>query len=323
MLNRLFSIAPMMDYTDRHCRYFLRLISRRTLLYTEMVTQGAIIHGPRERLLAFHPAEHPLALQIGGSDPALLADCAKIAENYGYDEVNLNVGCPSDRVQSGRFGACLMAEPALVADCVAAMQQAVALPITVKTRIGIDHQDSYEELQQFIQTISQTGCKTFILHARKAWLKGLSPKENREIPPLRYEIVYQLKQDFPALEIIINGGILTLEQAKQHLQQVDGVMMGRAAYHNPYMLAEVDTAIYGDNTPGLSREAVLSVYCDYIEQELLQNTPIFPLIKPILGLFQGMPGAKIWRRSISESLARKEEKAALLQTLRTGCQKRA
>lgn len=316
MFSRLFCVAPMMDYTDSHCRYLLRLISHNALLYTEMVTMGAILHGPRERLLQFNPAEHPIALQIGGSDPAMLADCAKIAEDYQYDEVNLNVGCPSDRVQSGRFGACLMAEPQLVADCVSAMQQAVQLPITVKTRIGIDHQDSYEGLRHFIQTVNQAGCKTFIIHARKAWLKGLSPKENREIPPLRYEVVYQLKQDFPQLEIIINGGILSMEQAKQHLNHVDGVMLGRAAYHNPYLLAEVDEALYKTNTASPSREAILERYVAYIEREMSKGVPLNQMVRHILGLYQGLPGARKWRRFISENVARPDKRATLLQMLK-------
>jgi len=316
MLDRSFCIAPMMDYTDRHCRYLLRLISQNTLLYTEMVTMNAIIHGPRERLLHYNPAEHPIALQIGGSEPAVLADCAKIAEDYQYDEINLNVGCPSDRVQSGRFGACLMAEPQRVADCVAAMQHAVRMPITVKTRIGIDDQDSYEALKHFIQTIQAAGCQTFIIHARKAWLKGLSPKENREIPPLRYEVVYQLKRDFPQLEIIINGGIQTLEQASEHLKQVDGVMLGRAAYHDPYILAQIDKIIFGLNKESPTREAILAAYVAYIEQELSKGVPLNQMTRHILGLFQGFPGARKWRRYISESVSDREKKVILLQTLK-------
>lgn len=316
MINHLFCVAPMMDYTDSHCRYLLRLISRKALLYTEMVTMGAIIHGPRERLLQYHPAEHPLALQIGGSDPAMLADCAKIAEDYQYDEVNLNVGCPSDRVQSGRFGACLMAEPHLVADCVSAMQQAVQIPITVKTRIGIDHQDSYEALNYFINSVNQAGCNTFIIHARKAWLKGLSPKENREIPPLRYEVVYQLKQDFPHLSIIINGGVNTLEEAKQHLNYVDGVMLGRAAYHNPYLLAEVDQTLYKTDAPIPTRQAILAGYVAYIEQQMSEGVPLNQMTRHILGLYQGVPGARRWRRYISENISRPDKRTTLLQTLK-------
>ncbi len=316
MLNRLFSIAPMMDYTDRHCRYFLRLITNRALLYTEMVTMGAILYGPSEKLLQYNTAEHPIALQIGGSHPNLLSDCAKIAEAYQYDEINLNVGCPSDRVQSGRFGACLMAEPALVGECVNAMQRAVHIPITVKTRIGIDQQDSYEELCSFIKIVSQAGCQTFIIHARKAWLKGLSPKENREIPPLRYDIVYQLKHDFPHLEIIINGGILTLEQAKEQLQQVDGVMLGRAAYHNPYMLAEVDQTIYTTEKAIPTREAVLLEYLDYIEHQLdKNNSSLNQMIRPLLGLYLGQPGGKKWRRYLSETVARNPESITQLKQM--------
>jgi len=303
MVNHRFAIAPMLDWTDQHCRYFLRLISRFTLLYTEMVTVGAILHGPRERLLQFHPAEHPVVLQLGGSEPGKLAECAKIAVDYGYDEVNLNVGCPSDRVQSGRFGACLMVEPELVAECVAAMGKAVTIPITVKTRIGIDERDSYEELVNFIEKVSNAGCKTFIIHARKAWLKGLSPKENREIPPLRYETVYQLKQDFPQLEFVLNGGVTDLAQIKQHLLQADGVMVGRAAYHNPYLLAQVDHEIFGYKGSIPTREDILAKYQYYLERQRSQGVPVSVLLRPIMGLYLGQPGARLWRRSLSEQIA--------------------
>ncbi|WFP52068.1 tRNA dihydrouridine(20/20a) synthase DusA [Methylomonas sp. EFPC3] len=239
-----FSVAPMLDWTDRHCRYFHRLLSRHALLYSEMVTTGAILQGNAERHLQRDAAEHPVALQLGGSNPRELAQCARIGAGYGYAEINLNVGCPSDRVQNGRFGACLMAEPQLVADCVAAMRDAVSIPVTVKSRIGIDDRDSYTELVDFIATVARAGCKTFIVHARKAWLSGLSPKENREIPPLRYGVVFQLKQDFPELEIVINGGINTLDTAEALLSQVDGVMLGREVYHNPFLLVQVDARIF-------------------------------------------------------------------------------
>ena len=239
-----FSVAPMLDWTDKHCRYFHRLVSKKALLYTEMVTTGAILHGDQERFLAFNAEENPVVFQLGGSDPAELAQCAKIVEQYGYEQVNLNVGCPSDRVQNGRFGACLMAEPMLVAECVAAMQQAVSIPVSIKTRIGIDEQDSYEALQHFVFTVASAGCKDFIIHARKAWLKGLSPKQNREVPPLRYDVVYQIKKDFPNLNISLNGGVTSLDEAIEILQHVDGVMVGREVYHNPFLLAQVDAQVF-------------------------------------------------------------------------------
>jgi tRNA-dihydrouridine synthase A len=303
-LDRLVCIAPMMDWTDRHCRYFLRLISRHILLYTEMVPTGALIHGDRDRFLVHDPAEHPLALQLGGSDPQELARCARMAETYGFDEINLNVGCPSDNVQRGRFGACLMAEPELVACCLEAMNQAVSLPITVKTRLGIDHRDSYEDLCNFISWVMAAGCKTFILHARKAWLKGLSPKENRERPPLRHEVVHQLKGDFPHLEIIINGGFTSLTQVEQQLQYVDGVMIGRAAYHNPYLLAAVDQRFYGDPRPSPSRAEILRQFTLYVRQELSRGTALHHMTRHVLGLFQGQPGARRWRKHLSEQTHR-------------------
>ena len=245
-LSRRFAIAPMMEWTDRHCRFFHRLLTRRALIYTEMITTGAVIHGDRARLLGYDPAEHPVALQLGGSEPAKLAECAGIAADLGYDEVNLNVGCPSDRVQEGRFGACLMAEPNLVADCIAAMRSRVLVPVTVKCRIGIDAQDSEAELERFVAALAGAGCRTFIVHARKAWLDGLSPKENREVPPLDYGRVYRLKAAHPELEIVINGGITSLEEAESHLQHVDGVAVGRAAYQNSYhLLADVDRRLFG------------------------------------------------------------------------------
>ena len=297
-------VAPMMDWTDRHCRYFHRLLSRHALLYTEMVTTGALIHGDRQRFLQFHAEEHPLALQLGGSNPRELGWCAKMAEDYGYDEVNLNVGCPSDRVQNGRFGACLMAEPELVAECVEAMCQATGLPVTVKSRIGIDDQDSYEALVHFIATIASAGCRTFIVHARKAWLKGLSPKQNREIPPLRYEVVYQLKIDFPQLEFILNGGVTSLAQAETHLQHVDGVMVGREAYQNPYVLAEVDRRIFGADVEPVTRYEAVEQLLPYIGLQLGDGLRLNTVTRHTLGLFHGEPGARGWRRHLSENVGR-------------------
>jgi tRNA-dihydrouridine synthase A len=296
-----FSVAPMLDWTDRHCRFFHRLLSKQALLYTEMVTTGALLHGDRQRFLQFDPREHPLALQLGGSGPADLAVCAKMAEDFGYDEVNLNVGCPSDRVQNGRFGACLMAEPELVAACVAAMRDAVSIPVTVKSRIGIDDRDSYEELARFIDTVAKAGCRIFIVHARKAWLKGLSPKQNREVPPLRYEVVYRLKQDFPQLQIVLNGGITTLEQAEELLRNgVDGVMVGREAYHNPYILAEVDRRLFGMPADAIPRGEIVDRLMPYIERQLAEGIRLHSITRHILGLFHGEPGARSWRRHLSE-----------------------
>lgn len=299
-LDRTFSIAPMLDWTDRHYRYFARLMSANALLYTEMVTTGAILHG-RGDYLAYNQEEHPLALQLGGSNPAELARCAKLAAERGYDEVNLNVGCPSDRVQNGRFGACLMAEPELVAECVDAMKQVVDIPVTVKTRIGIDEQDSYEFLTHFIDTVMAKGCAEFIIHARKAWLQGLSPKENREIPPLDYDRVYQLKRDYPTLNISINGGITSLEQAKTHLQHLDGVMVGREAYQNPYILAQVDQLLCGSQKAVMSREAVIETMLPYIEAHLQAGGRLNHITRHMIGLFQGLPGARAWRRYLSEN----------------------
>ncbi|HKP96238.1 MAG TPA: tRNA dihydrouridine(20/20a) synthase DusA [Fibrobacteria bacterium] len=295
------SVAPMMDWTDRHCRFFLRLMSRNVRLYTEMVTTGAILHGKAERLLAYDPAEHPIALQLGGSDPAGLAACAKVGERFGYDEINLNVGCPSDRVQEGKFGACLMAEPDLVAACVRAMREAVYVPVTVKTRIGIDDRDSYGELIHFIGTVSGAGCDTFIIHARKAWLQGLSPKENRTKPPLRYDVVGRLKADFPALKFVLNGGITSLDQAEGHLKVFDGVMLGRAAYENPYLLAEVDGRIFGETGGIPSRAEILEAFKPYVEAELKRGQRLHSMTRHILGLFQGVRGGRIWRRYLSEN----------------------
>jgi tRNA-dihydrouridine synthase A len=295
-----FCVAPMMDWTDRHCRYFHRLISQYAFLYTEMVTTGALIHGDKHRFLQFNPIENPIAFQLGGSHPQDLAVCARMIEDYGYEEVNLNVGCPSDRVQKGRFGACLMAEPDLVAECVAAMGQAVSIPVTVKSRIGIDQQDSYEELAYFISTVASAGCRTFIVHARKAWLSGLSPKQNREVPPLRYDIVYQIKNDFPQLEIILNGGIKSLELTENILKRVDGVMVGREAYQNPYLLADVDNRIFGESSDPLSREKIISLLIPYIREQLKTGVRLNNISRHILGLFNGASGAKSWRRHLSE-----------------------
>lgn len=294
----------MMDYTDRHDRYFLRLISRHTLLYTEMVTTQALLNGDTHRHLDYDPAEHPLALQLGGSDPAELASCARIAEDYGYDEVNLNVGCPSDRVKNGQFGACLMATPERVADCVDAMTAATSLPITVKHRIGIDELDDYAHLHRFVATVSEAGCRSFIVHARKAWLQGLSPKENREIPPLRYDRVYQLKGDFPQLEFVLNGGIKTLDQAQQLLDgdgaiRLDGVMIGREAYSNPYLLHQVDQRFYAETQPPMSRSEVTRALIDYIARRP-PGTTVHAITRHILGLYHGLPGARQWRRELSE-----------------------
>ncbi len=300
-LDRRLSVAPMLDWTDRYCRYFHRLLTRRTLLYTEMLTTGALLHNDPARFLDFFAEEHPLALQLGGSNPDDLASCCRLAEEWGYDEVNLNLGCPSDRVQSGMFGACLMARPELVADCIRAMTESCDLPITAKHRIGIDDLDSYELLTAFVEKLADAGCKTFIVHARKAWLQGLSPKENREVPPLRYEIVYRLKQDFPGLEIIVNGGVLSLEQAGAHLQQVDGVMIGREAYQNPWMLAGADRQIYAEDWRPAGRHQVIEQLLPLVEQECSRGIPLKRITRHILGLFHGQPGAKKWRRYLSEN----------------------
>jgi tRNA-dihydrouridine synthase A len=291
----------MLDWSDRHCRYFHRLISKHAVLYTEMITTGALRFGDKERYLNYDEAEHPVALQLGGSDPVDLAECAEMAEVYGYDEVNLNVGCPSDRVQNGRFGACLMAEPDVVADCVAAMRNKVAIPITVKTRIGIDNQDSYSELSRFVEIEQAAGCKVFIVHARKAWLQGLSPKQNRELPPLRYDVVYQLKQDFPKLEFILNGGIKTIADAQNHLRHVDGVMIGREVYQNPYFLAEADKLFFDFGSIKPDRIQLVRMLIPYIQRQISAGVRLNSVSRHILGLFHGQPGAKGWRRYISEN----------------------
>lgn len=303
----------MMDRTDRHFRYFVRLLSKSTLLYTEMVTSSALLHGDRDRLLAYDAAEKPLALQLGGSDPEALARCAAMAEAAGFDEVNLNVGCPSDRVQTGRFGACLMAEPELVATCVAAMRAATTLPVTVKTRIGIDERDTYEELLAFIDTVARAGCRTFIVHARKAWLNGLSPKENREVPPLRYDVVKRLKVERPELEIVLNGGILTLDQVRAELAAFDGVMIGRAAYRDPFLLARADQDIFGLSAPPITRQAAIDRWFPYVERELQAGTSLHQMVRHVLGLFHGAPGGRRWRRHLSEHAAGRHAAATVLR----------
>ncbi|WP_238786394.1 MULTISPECIES: tRNA dihydrouridine(20/20a) synthase DusA [unclassified Gilliamella] len=301
-LNR-FSIAPMLDWTDKHCRYFHRILTKKALLYTEMVTTGAILFGKGD-YLAFNNEEHPLSLQLGGSDPNALAQCAKLAQERGYDEINLNVGCPSDRVQNGMFGACLMGNPNLVADCIAQMQDQVDIPVTVKTRIGIDDCDSYTFLCQFIEKVMPY-TKTFIVHARKAWLSGLSPKENREVPPLDYERVYKLKQDYPNLTIAINGGIKTIDEIKCHLQHVDGVMVGREAYQNPVLLTEIDTQIFGTNAPVIDPLSAIQALYPYIEQQLMQGAQLNHIMRHTLGIFNGRKGARQWRRYLSENTHKK------------------
>ena len=295
------SIAPMMDRTDRHYRYFMRQITQRTLLYTEMVTSAAIMHGDREHLLGFSPEEKPLSLQVGGDNPKDLAECARIAEDMGYDEINLNVGCPSSRVQNGNFGACLMAQPQKVADCVAAMINATKIPVTVKHRIGVDDLDRYEDMVNFVNIVSQTGCQRFTVHARKAWLKGLSPKENRDVPPLRYDDVHRLKQEFPHLFIEINGGIKTLVQVQQQLESVDAVMIGRAAYDNPYLFATVDAEIYTEDTPYRSRHEVVQNMFAYIDKWAAKGLKLNKITRHMLQLFSGRPGSRAWKQHITEN----------------------
>ena len=297
-------VAPMMGYTDRHFRYLIRMMSRRARLYTEMLTSGALLHGDARRFLEFHSREQSLALQLGGSNPQALAACARLASDYGYEEVNLNVGCPSDRVQAAQFGACLMKEPKLVADCVAAMRAASRLPVTVKTRLGVDNVDSYAHLHGFVSTVAAAGCGVFIVHARKAWLEGLSPKQNREIPPLRYDVAQQLKRDFPALIIVVNGGIQTLSAMENHLVAFDGVMIGREAVANPYLFADVDRRFFDSSAPVLSREQVLKAWLPYVREELARGVPLAHMTRHALGLFRGCPGARRWRRHLSEAGAR-------------------
>ena len=293
------SIAPMMDWTDRHCRYFYRLLSKNTQLYTEMITSKAILRGDKNRLLDFNASEHPLTLQLGGSDPKEMAECAQIAQKWGYDEVNINVGCPSDRVHSGSFGACLMKEPDLVAACVESMIEKCDIPVTVKSRIGIDDMESYDELSDFVSRINSKGCKHFIIHARKAWLQGLSPKENRTIPPLNYPWVYELKKDFPQIQITINGGITSCLEIKSHLDYVDGVMLGRAVYNNPFLLSEVDSDIFGKKKNPINREQVLKKYMVYMTEQLKIGVPIRSMTRHILGLYHGETNAKLFRRLLS------------------------
>lgn len=311
-LQRRFAVAPMMDRTDRHCRYLFRLLSRRTLLYSEMVTTGAILFGDRDAHLAFDAAEHPLALQLGGGDPAHLAECAAIGESYGYDEINLNVGCPSDRTQEGGFGACLMADPALVARGVAAMARRVRLPVTVKCRIGIDDRDDYPNFRDFVDRLADAGCRTVIVHARKAMLSGLSPKENREIPPLRYDYVYRLKEERPDLEVILNGGIASLAAATGHLAAVDGVMVGRAAYQTPALLVAVDRDLFGDHAEPPELASVLESYVEYVRVRLTAGVRLQAMARHALNLFQGYPGARAWRRALSEQAPRRGAGAEVL-----------
>ena len=298
-ISRRICVAPMMDWTDRHCRYFLRLLSKHTLLYTEMITAKALIHGNTKRLLQFNPSEHPIALQLGGNDVQELMQAARLGEQHGYDEINLNVGCPSNRVQRGQFGVCLMLQPELVRDCVAAMQVAVHVPVTVKCRIGVDRQTSYQFLKNFVLTVAEGGCQTFIIHARNAWLNGLSAKENRHIPPLRYDLVYRLKEELPQLQIVINGGIKTHAEIDKHLSLVDGVMLGRAIYHDPYLLSEMDRRYFVSNAAIHTREKVIEQMLCYIKNEQQSGVYLSKITRHMLGLFQGQPGAKQWRRALS------------------------
>ncbi len=304
------SVAPMMDWTDRHCRYFHRLLAPSARLYTEMVTTGAILHGDRDRLLGFHEAEHPVALQLGGSEPGELAECARVGQKWGYDEINLNVGCPSDRVQRGRFGACLMREPGLVRDCLAAMRGAVDVPVTVKTRLGVDELYDYDYFRNFVDTAAESGCREFVVHARKAWLSGLSPKENREVPELRPDWVLQLREDRPDLTIVINGGVRSVETVIKYLSVLDGVMLGRAAYQNPWVLAECEAAVTGTDLP--TRESVIEAFSKYMEEQVALGVPVKHITRHVLGLFQGMPGAKAWRRYISERAHLDDSNSGLL-----------
>ena len=302
--------APMMDWSDRHCRYFFRQLSSYAVVYTEMVTTGALIHGDVERHLRFDAAEHPVALQLGGSDPADLAHCARLGEQYGYDEINLNCGCPSERVQHGAFGACLMAEPQLVAECVKAMRDAVSIPVTVKHRLGINSIEVYEFVRDFVATLAEAGCETFFVHARNAVLKGLSPKDNREVPPLKYDYVYRLKRDFPALRIVVNGGVNTLEAIAPHLSQVDGVMLGRVAYHDPYVLAQAGVRLFGEAPR--SRSAIVGHMIAYATGEVRRGTPLRAIARHMLGLYHGQPNARVWRRMLSDASSLATNRPALL-----------
>jgi tRNA-dihydrouridine synthase A len=311
MINHKLSIAPMLDWTDRHCRYFYRVMSKHTVLYTEMVTTGAILFGKGD-YLSFNDEEHPLVLQLGGSDVKAMTECAKIAEQYGYDEININVGCPSDRVQNGRFGACLMAEPQLVAECVNEMQAATNIPVTVKSRIGIYDHDSYEFLHDFINVVAQADCQHFIIHARKAWLSGLSPKQNREVPPLDYDRVYQIKKDFPELEISINGGIKTFEECNEHLNHINGVMIGREIYQNPYMLTQADRLVYQQPCEELSRRQVIEQMVSYIDNNVANGGRVWHVARHMLGLCNGLPGARQFRRHLSEHCSDKNVTSQVL-----------
>lgn len=309
--SRKFSVAPMLDWTDKHCRYFYRLMSPSALLYTEMVTTGAIIFGKGD-YLSFNAQEHPVALQLGGSDASDMTRCTVKAQELGYDEVNINVGCPSDRVKNGRFGACLMAEPDVVASCVKEMQAAVDIPVTVKSRIGIDDMDEYEDLTRFIDGVAEAGCRHFIVHARKAWLQGLSPKENREIPPLKYERVYQLKQQFPHLHISINGGIKTIEDAHNHLQYTDGVMMGREVYSNPYILTEIEKSLFDADFQPASREDVVQQMVPYTQSHIDSGGRAWHVIRHMLGIYQGQPASRVWRRYLSQNAIKQGTQATIL-----------
>ena len=309
---RTFSVAPMMAWTTADCRYFHRLLSKNVLLYTEMVTTGALIHGDVPHHLAYNDEEHPLALQLGGSDPADLAKCTKLAKQWGYDEVNLNVGCPSDRVQNGSFGACLMAEPILVRDCMSAMRDAADIDVTVKHRIGIDDKDSYDAMAEFVGIVAESGVDTFIVHARNAILEGLSPKENREIPPLKYDYVYRLKQEFPELEILINGGIKTHDECAEHLKHVDGVMLGREAYHNPWVLSEVDSRYYGESDRYSSRRDIIDAILPYVEQQVASGERLFHITRHMMGLFTGVRGTKPWKRYLADHARKPEANAQTL-----------
>ncbi len=316
-IDRRLSVAPMMDCTDRHFRYLVRLVTRHTLLYTEMVTSAALVHGRREHLLDFSEEEHPIALQLGGSDPAALARCARFAADRGFDEINLNVGCPSDRVRNGRFGACLMAEPEVVARCVETMASAGGLPVTVKTRIGIDDRDRYEDLRGFVETVAAAGCRTIIIHARKAWLSGLSPKENREIPPLRYDVVYRLKADFPDLEVIVNGGITSLDEVAAHNRRVDGAMMGREAYRNPFVLADADRRMFGAGTATApDRQEVAGRMLAYAHRAVERGARLHHVTRHMLGLFHATSGARRWRRHLSTEAACRNDAAVIAEALR-------
>lgn len=312
LFNEKLSVAPMLDWTDKHCRYFLRQLSVNTVLYTEMVTTGAILFGKGD-YLSYNQEEHPLVLQLGGSDPKALTECAKMAEQYGYDAININVGCPSDRVQNGRFGACLMAEPELVAQCVQSMNNAVKMPITVKSRIGIDDLDSYEFLHNFVDIVGQGGCEHFIVHARKAWLSGLSPKQNREVPPLDYSRVYQIKKDFSHLNISINGGIKTLSESQEHLGHIDGVMIGREIYQNPYMLSQADQLIWGEDKDIISREQIIDIMSEYIDRNVASGGRVWHVVRHMLGLCNGLPGARRYRRHLSENAGRDGADSSVLR----------